>query len=394
MKNELLPNRSRRLVFWGTYDTGKPRVRLLLAGARAAGFDVLECHQRVWDGVEDKTQVRRMSHGIILLTKWLAAYPSLIHRYLQLPDHDAVVVSYPGILDVLVLWPLTWLRGRPLIWDVFLSLYDTAVRDRRLIPSWSPPAWGLYWMEWLAARVTARMFLDTRAHASYFARLFRLESGRIAVIPVGAEDGFISGSGSSLDLRPRSESDVVTVLFYGQFIPLHGLDVIVDAAVLVARETSQIRWVLIGRGQESRRIDARLSMLKLSTVTRIDWVPYRELADWIGAADICLGIFGVSEKAHNVVPNKVYQALAMGRRIITSDTPAQRELLAQGAGHWLTLVPPGNARALADAVLRLGKERHLGGPPFIVGTTQVGKCLKQVVEEVISDRDSTRDALH
>ena len=393
MKNELVPNRSRRLVFWGTYDTGKPRVRLLLAGARAAGFDVLECHQRVWDGVEDKTQVQGMSHGIRLLTKWVAAYPSLIRRYLKLPDHDAVIVGYPGILDVLVLWPLTWLRGRPLVWDVFLSLYDTVVRDRRLIPSWSPLAWGLYLLEWLATRVPARMFLDTRAHASYFARLFRLNSARTAVIPVGAEDAFFGGSGPSLE-QPPSGADVVTVLFYGQFIPLHGLDVIVDAASLVARETSHVRWVLIGRGQESRRIDARLSMLKLSTVTRIEWVPYRELADWIRAADVCLGIFGISEKAHNVVPNKVYQALAMGRRVITSDTPAQRELLTEGAGDWLTLVPPGNARALADAVMSLRKEHHLGGPPLIVGTEHVGRCLKQVVDEVIRDRVSTYDALH
>jgi glycosyltransferase involved in cell wall biosynthesis len=394
MKNEVVPKRPRRIVFWGTYDTGKPRVRLLLAGARAAGFDVLECHQRVWDGVEDKTQLRGMSHAIRLLTKLVGAYPSLIHRYLTLPDHDAVIVGYPGILDVLVLWPLTWLRGRPLVWDVFLSLYDTIVRDRRLIPSWFPPAWGLYWMEWLAARVTTRMFLDTRAHASYFARLFRLKSGRIAVIPVGAEDAVFNGSAPSLEPSPRSEQDALTVLFYGQFIPLHGLDVIVDAAALVARETPHVRWLLIGRGQESRRIDARLSMLKLSAVTRVDWVPYRELADWIRRADVCLGIFGTSDKSHNVVPNKVYQALAMGRRVITSDTPAQRELLAEGAGHWLTLVPPGNARALADAVLRLGKERHIGAAPFIVGTERVGQCLKQVVDEVISDRDSTHDPLH
>jgi glycosyltransferase involved in cell wall biosynthesis len=380
MNGEPVPKRSRRLVFWGTYDTGKPRVRLLLAGARAAGFDVIECHQRVWDGVEDKSQLRGANRRIRLLTRWLVAYPSLIRRYMKLPPHEVVVVGYPGVLDVVILWPFAWLRGRPVIWDVFLSLYDTAVRDRRLIPGWSPVAWGLYGLEWLAARATTRMFLDTRAHASYFARLFKLKTSRISVIPVGVEETFVSGSEPSLDSDPPSRAGVFTVLFYGQFIPLHGLDVIVDAAALVARETPRVRWVLIGRGQEAHRIDARIAALKLSTVTRIDWVPYQRLADWIRAADVCLGVFGTSQKAHNVIPNKVYQALAIGRRIITSDTPAQRELLAEGASQWLTLVPPGDPRALADAVLRLETEGSFaGGVPFLVGAADVGRHLEYVV---------------
>ena len=386
MTGETRTNRSGRLVFWGTYDTGKPRVRLLLAGARLAGFEVLECHQHVWDGVEDKTQVKGVLHGFRLLTRWLLAYPSLIHRYLKLPHHDAVIVGYPGILDVLLLWPVTRLRGKPVMWDVFLSLYDTAVRDRRLVSRWSPAAWGLYCLEWLAARAATRPFLDTRAHASYFGHLFQLDASRISVIPLGAEKTFVGDSKASAEASPRRHLSVFTVLFYGQFIPLHGVDVIVDAAALIAREAPDVRWVIIGRGQEASRIDARLATLGLSTVTRVDWVPYQELVDWIRDANVCLGIFGTSEKAHNVVPNKVYQVLAMGRRVITSDTPAQRELLAYGAARLMTLVSPGDARALADAVLTLSKKADChDDAPIIVGAEHVGECLKRLVHDVVPE---------
>jgi glycosyltransferase involved in cell wall biosynthesis len=373
-----------RLVFWGTYDLGKPRVRLLLAGARRAGFQVLECHQHVWRGVEDKSQLQGVARRFGLMTRWLLAYPVLLRRYIHLPAHDVVVVGYPGVLDVLALWPVARLRGTPIVWDVFMSLYDTVVRDRRLVPWWSPPGWVLYCLEWLALRAATRPFLDTNSHARYIARLFHLAPERVDTVPVGSEpEAFREKSHDHQAGEPQDDA-TFTVLFYGQFIPLHGLDVVVEAAAMVTRETQGVQWVLIGRGQEARRIDARLSGLNLSSVTRIDWVAYDELADWIRKAGVCLGIFGVSEKSRNVIPNKVYQALAMGRRVVTSDTPAQRELLALGAAPWLTLVPPGNARALADAILRLRQEKApAGAATVVVGADEVGGRLREVVHHVL-----------
>ena len=43
-----------RLVVWGTYDTGKPRVRILLRGLRECGAEVVECHADLWGGVLTK----------------------------------------------------------------------------------------------------------------------------------------------------------------------------------------------------------------------------------------------------------------------------------------------------------------------------------------------------
>lgn len=375
----------KRIVFWGTYDVGKPRVRLLLDGAKRAGFEVIECHQDVWRGVEDKSQVRQLRHRIARLTRWVIAYPSLLRRYLRLPEHAAVVVAYPGALDVVMLWLVVRFRRVPIVWDVFFSLYDTIVRDRRLMPAWWPPALALYALEWLAARAATRLFLDTRTHAAYFSRLFGCDAGAVGVVPVGTEEEtFTTAESDPTAISDEADRATFTVLFYGQFIPLHGLDVVVEAAELVGRETRDVRWVIIGRGQEAARIDARLSASRSANVRRIEWVPYAELSRWIRQADVCLGIFGTSQKAHNVVPNKVYQALAMGRRVVTSDTPAQRELLAYGAAPWLTMVSPGNAKALAEAVLRLSRERRpVTDARVVVGAEEVGLRLRDVLESVL-----------
>jgi glycosyltransferase involved in cell wall biosynthesis len=67
-------------------------------------------------------------------------------------------------------------------------------------------------------------------------------------------------------------------------------------------------------------------------------------------AHLLLGVFGTSAKAMVVVPNKVVDALALGKPVVTAGTPAIRRLLDDSQ---ITTVPPGDPRALADAILAL-----------------------------------------
>jgi glycosyltransferase involved in cell wall biosynthesis len=75
---------------------------------------------------------------------------------------------------------------------------------------------------------------------------------------------------------------------------------------------------------------------------------------------VCLGIFGTSEKAASVIPNKVFQVVAAGRPLITRDSPAIRELLSPTPG-CVSLVAAGDAAALADAVREHANRRASAG---------------------------------
>lgn len=372
--------KSKRIVFWGTYDIGKPRVRLLLAGAREMGLEVIECHSSIWEGIEDKSQLSGMTAKAKRILPLFLAYPFLIYRYLQLPPHDVVVVSYMGQFDILVIWMFARLRGVPICWDVFISLYDTVVIDRKIVPQKSIAALMLYFLEWLSSRAANQLFMDTRTHAEYFEKLYRLRPNSVNHVYVGAESNIFKKK--EIIQKPK---EVFTVLFYGQFIPLHGIDTIVRAAKIIEKSEEDVRWILIGKGQEEPRVDELIKKIGVKSIHRISWVPYEQLIEYINEADICLGIFGASGKATRVIPNKVYQILSAGKPLITGDTPAIRELLNEGP--IVRLVNPGSPEALASGVLDLRQalERKNDMPIYpenlpAIGPTEVGNQLVDILE--------------
>ena len=375
-----------RLLVWGTYDTGKPRIRLLLEGLHRRGVSVTECHASVWEGIEDKSSILGTWRFVSLAWRWLSSYPRLIVAFLRAPKPDVVLVGYLGQLDVLVLWPFAKMRGVPVVWDAFVLLYNTVVEDRRLVSPGNVLAWVLFAWEWLACRAVDRVLMDTRAHAAYVCERFGVGRARVADVAVGAEDPFLARGAAPQAVEPRPEGSDLDVFFYGQFIPLHGIETLIAAARLAEGEA--IRWTIVGGGQEEAKIRA---MLDAHPLPRIEWIPslpYEELPDRIAAADVCLGIFGRSDKAARVVPTKVYQILAVGTPLVTRDSPAMRELLPAGDPR-VALVAAGEPGEVLAAVRSLGADRIAGrlpaaNPAQRIGADEVGSQIEAILEDVLS----------
>jgi glycosyltransferase involved in cell wall biosynthesis len=340
-----------RILCWGTYDTGKPRTRLLLRGLRLAGAKVDECHADIWRGVVDKSQIRGLNQRLGIAARWLLSYPRLAWRLTCVPRPDVLLVSFPGIMDILVAAPIARLRGIPLVWDMFMSLYDTVVEDRQLLPRGRIAARLLHALERFALHRADLVFLDTQAHARRIETLFGLTAGGLDAVWVGAETEHFHADPlhKTTDPAPIGSSGQppLRVLFYGQFIRLHGIETIVQAARLTQGEP--IEWQLIGKGQEADRIKALLAEQPLPKLHWDPWVDYAQLHQHIACADVCLGIFGTSGKAASVIPNKVFQIVAMGKPLITRDSPAIREML-DDEPPCVSLVPAADAQALADAI--------------------------------------------
>jgi glycosyltransferase involved in cell wall biosynthesis len=375
-----------KVICWGTYDLGKPRNRILLRGLRENGVEVYECHKDIWCGVEDKSQLRGVWVKVRFLLRWLISYPGLIYRYMKAPPHDLVFVAYLGQFDVLVLALFARLRGVPVVWDVFLSLYDTVVNDRKMLHSRNPLSWFLYAWEWIAARSVSAILMDTKSHADYFKELYNLNNKMVGSVFVGTEpEHFRKMSDTCENLFSVSEN-YFSVLFYGQFIPLHGVETIVKAARLLREE--KIEWVIIGQGQEAGKIEKMLTDDPMPKINWIRWVEYGDLVDWIHDSNLCLGIFGVSGKASRVIPNKLFQVIAAGKPIVTQDSSAIRELLDPDMEN-VFFVPSGDPQKLAEIILNISRKNNLSKAEYPKSVTDqiypvtIGYRLVEFFQQVI-----------
>jgi glycosyltransferase involved in cell wall biosynthesis len=320
-----------RALYFGTYERDYPRNAQVIASLRRAGVDVTERHMPVWDARQHKlalgaSDAARLGWAQVRLATGRPA------------DADVVIVGYPGHADVMAAKRVA--RGRPVVFNPLVSLEDTWVGDRGLSASGGLVARTLRAIDRAAFRRSDLVVADTSAHAAYFADSFGLDGGRVAVCFVGADDRLFKPG-------PRADAEF-SALFVGKLIPLHGVETILAAAALCPDVTFDI----VGSGQ----LDGVLSE-RPSNVRHTSWVEYADLPDRYRSAGCALGIFGTSEKASRVIPNKAFQALATETPLITADTPAARELLEDGRD--ALLVAPGEPEALAAAIRRLAADESL-----------------------------------
>jgi len=320
-----------RVLYFGTYERNYPRNAQVISCLRGAGVEVVERHASVWEGRRDNWAARWSAALRLAVAQAKLRWP---HR----GSFDAVVVGYPGHFDVPRARRLA--GKRPLVFNPLVSLHDTLVSDRGRFRRGSFAARILAAVDRRALRRPDLVVADTDANADYLARIGQIPRSRVRTCLVGAEERLFHPG--------WQPADPFHALFVGKLIPLHGLDVILEAA----RLAPELQVHVIGTGQ----LDELMEERPLNVLWH-EWVDYEQLPARYWGAGCALGIFAPSEKAARVIPNKAFQALACGTPLITADTRGARELLVDGES--ALLVPPGDPVALAAALRRLAADLAL-----------------------------------
>ncbi|MEK7519650.1 MAG: glycosyltransferase [Patescibacteria group bacterium] len=313
------------VCYFGFYDPHYNRNRVFLEGLAHHGISVVECVSR---------------------HRGIGKFFDLIRQHrVAKGKYDALIVGFPGYQAVIVARLLT---RKPIIFDAFSPLYDSMVHDRKLARPMSVRAIYYWMLDWVSMHCADVVLFDTTQHVEYAAAAFSIPKEKLKRVFVGAPP----------ELYPPApaahNTGKYTVAFFGTFIPLHGIEYIVEAARLLEKE--DVAFLIIGNGQEKENILRLTRTLHLNNISFSDTVPEHTLAQEVASADVCLGIFGDTHKTQRVIPNKVYAYAAMRKPIITADTPAIRELFDERD---MVLVPAADSQALADAIMRLRDDRAL-----------------------------------
>jgi glycosyltransferase involved in cell wall biosynthesis len=289
-------------------------------------------------------------------------YPQVLAQILWCRLHrraDIYLLGFRGqeILPATLLLTL----GKPLIFDEFIVPLAWATQEGhtanlrttwfQLLSRLSAPMYK----GWLKA--CSLLLTDTAAHAELSAQLSGLPISHYRVLPVGTDESIFMPKSVSLVAAQSSaspaQSNTFMVFFYGlKMTPLHGFEVIVQAAEQLSSVLPSVAFTIIG-GDETTSQRVQRAVANGARVTYIPYVPLAEIADHMRGADVCLGgPFGDTPQARHVVTGKTYQSLACARATIVGDTDAYTQFTHKKDCLKVALASP---EAIAQAIIWAAK---------------------------------------
>ena len=267
--------RKPRILMIGNYDLGRyGRARIMYYGLK-----------------KNKANVK------IFLAKDLFKYFRIKRRLLK-KDYDVVI---PNGKLVLMTAKFTQLfTKKKIVFDVFISDYEALVESRKLVKKGSFMAKIYFFFDKYSCKLSDIVLLDTNEHIDYFTKKFDLNKKKFRRVFVGGDD---------ILFYPREikrKDKKFRVLFYGSFIPGHGIKYILKAAKMLEKE-KDIEFLLVGTGQTYDKMVKLSKKLQNTNVKFTGWVDFKKLPDYIADADVCLGMFGDHlKKIQRVIGNKIF----------------------------------------------------------------------------------------
>jgi glycosyltransferase involved in cell wall biosynthesis len=252
-----------------------------------------------------------------------------------------------GFFGQFLINSISMFTQKPIIFDFFISTWDTLVNDRNLIKKNSILSRLLFRLDSLSCKNADMILVDTISNREFFQNKLNISEEKIKVLHIGCNERIF---------QPRNiKTDDNLVLYYSTYMPLHGVDVIVKAAHLLSK-TTPLKFRIIGDGMEYKKIRILANSLNVRNIEFIPTIPLEHLPQEIAKASICLGgHFGSSDKARRVIAGKTVQMLAMAKPTIVGNNNANREILTHKKD--ALFCEMNDAEALADAIKFLHKNR-------------------------------------
>lgn len=308
-----------------------------------------------------------LSHPLREL-EWSIAFQRMAARAFRDDPPDVLECCDAGAL-LLSRW-----RRAPVV----LRLHGSDYFQRRSLGGSLP--WGLrlgHALQRLARRGAAGLSAPSRFHAEEVARDLKIDPDSIFAVPNPLPAELLAGPAAD----PGEESAAPMVLFAHRLTPHKGVATLLEAAKRVHRDFPRTRFVLAGPWQ----MDA--SPERAGVVRRDE--PVEGTVIWLGPLSWERTIeryrsahLAVAPSHHETFGISVAEAMAVGLPVVGARSSALDEVVEDGITG--LLAPPGDAGALAAALLRLLRDPELRRR---MGRAGRARALKEFAPERIAGRN-------
>jgi glycosyltransferase involved in cell wall biosynthesis len=302
----------------------------------------------------------------------------------KVPQVDLVWGTSPPIFQGVTAWLLARLKHAPFLFEVrdlwpAFAIQVGVLRNPFLIRL-------SQWLEGFLYRRADRVMVNSPGFVVH------VQGGgarRVELVPNGVDTQMFDPYANGIAFRQNHGLE-------GRFVALyagaHGLSndlfVVLQAAQQLL-DQPKISIVLLGDGKEKLALMARAAELGLTNLHFIPPVPKAGMAEALAAADACIAILKPIPLYATVYPNKVFDYMAAGRPVILAINGVIRQVVEQADGGLFT--PPGDAAALAQAILRLkddpqwARQKGLNARAYVEAhfdRTALADHLVEIVEQM------------
>ena len=212
------------------------------------------------------------------------------------------------------------------------------------------------------------------------------------LVPNGADEEMFAGADGTAFREQYGLKDDFVVMYSGAHGPANDLETVLNAADML-RDEAGIRFVFVGSGKDKTRLEALSAERGLGNVLFVPPVPKDQIASVMAAEDAGLAILKKLDMFKTTYPNKVFDIMACGDPVICQIDGVIRDVVEENRAG--VFVEPGDARALAETVLRLSADpegcRVMGenGRKAVMekfNRDAAAVQLEKIFEEVVSSR--------
>jgi colanic acid biosynthesis glycosyl transferase WcaI len=185
-----------------------------------------------------------------------------------------------------------------------------------------------------------------------------IDGDKIAVVINGVDTWRYGPQDRNLELATElGITDEFVVGYVGTHGMAHGLGNVLDAAEFVAQKNPKIRFLLAGAGAERGMLMSEAKRRGLSNVLFLPMQPKARMPEVWSLCNVALVHLRDDPTFAEVIPSKIFEAMAMGLPIIISAPRGEGSRIVERAraGCWTAA---GDALGLAGATMMFEKDRE------------------------------------